>query len=106
MRRLLIVIAVLGGLVLAGSAEARGWRPDRHWHGRSSFHLGLDFLVPLYPYPTYRAPALVPAPVYQPQCFVQTTPGYWARVPWYTEPGGYTVFRDEWIPPRSAQVCR
>ncbi|MFI5339933.1 MAG: hypothetical protein ACHQ7N_08860 [Candidatus Methylomirabilales bacterium] len=108
------------GLVLAllavGVAEA--WYPHGPgpWHRgdpRTAFSFGFDFVVPLYPYPVYPAypagsypPAYVAPPVYAPQRTTYTTPGYYRQVPWYTDPGGFTTFRQEWIPPSTTQVCR
>jgi hypothetical protein len=48
----------------------------------------------------------VPPPVYVPQRTTYTTPGYYRQVPWYTDPGGFTMFRQEWVPPTTIQVCR
>lgn len=114
MKTLAIIVAsvALALLVVTGVAEA--WYPYHHWPGawhrpypRTTFSFGFNFVVPVYPYPGgYYAPVFVPPPVYAPQCTTYTTPGYYRQVPWYTEPGGFTTFRQEWIPPTTTQVCR
>ncbi len=108
----IILVALVIALLAMGVAEA--WYP---YHGpgyrpypRTTFSFGLNFVVPFYPYavypPGYYAPAYVAPPSYAPQCTTYMTPGYYRQVPWYTEPGGFTTFRQEWVPPTTTQVCR
>jgi hypothetical protein len=67
-------------------------------------------VVPVYPYPAYPAgyyaPVFVPPSVCVPRCTTYTTPGYYRQVPRYTDPGGFRMFRQEWVPPTTIQVCR
>jgi len=112
----LLLSLVLATLVV-GVAEAggpyhgyRGYRGYRPWYGyypKTTFGFGFNFLIPVYPYPPgYYAPVYAPPPVYVPQCTTYTSAGYHRQVPWYTEPGGITTFRQEWVPPTTTQVCR
>ena len=101
----ILVLVTLG----AGLAEAHGPYPaHRRWpghHPRTTFGFGLHFVVPVHPYPMgYSAPVFGPPPVYAPRCTIYSTPGYYRQVPWYTD-GGFTTFRQEWVPPSSTQVC-
>jgi len=110
---------LVAGLVLAllATGVAEAWYPHGPgpWYRpspRTTFSFGFDFVVPLYPYPVYPAypayygPVVVPPPVYVPQCTTYATPGYYRQVPWYTDPGGFTTFRQEWVPPATTQDCR
>jgi len=107
----IIVAGLILALVATGVAEA--WYPHGHgaWYGphpRTTF--GFNFVIPVYPYPAYPAgyyaPVFAPPPVYVPQCTTYSTPGYYRQVPWYTDAGGFTTFRQEWVPPATTQVCR
>jgi hypothetical protein len=109
----IIVAGLILALVATGVAEA--WHPHGHgaWYGpraRTTFGFGFNFVIPVYPYPAYPAgyyaPVFVPPPVYVPQCTTYSTPGYYRQVPWYTDAGGFTTFRQEWVPPATTQVCR
>jgi hypothetical protein len=112
---------ILAGLVLAllvtGVAEA--WYPHYGpgpWYRpspRTTFSFGFNFVIPVVPYPAYPAypagyygPVFVPPPVYVPQCTTYATPGYYRQVPWYSDSGGFTTFRQEWVPPTTTQACR
>jgi len=110
---------ILAGLVLVllATGVAEAWYPYGHssWYRpypRTTVSFGFNFVVPFYPYPVYPAypayygPVFVQPPVYMPQCTTYTTPGYYRQVPWYTGPGGFTTFRQEWVPPTTTQVCR
>ena len=107
----------IGGIVLAltlltaGLAEA--WYPypsHGYWPGpypRSRFAFGFNFVIPVFPYPpAYYDPGYIAPPRYVPRCDTYTSPGYYRQVPWYTDPGGFTTFRQEWVPPTTTQVCR
>ena len=103
----IIVAGLILALVATGVAEA--WYPHGHgaWYGpraMTTFGFGFNFVVPVYPYPAY--PAGYYAPVFVPQCATYSTPGYYRQVPWYTDAGGFTTFRQEWVPPATTQVCR
>lgn len=109
----IILVALILALLATGVAEA--WYPYGHGGGyrgrsRTTFSFGLNFVVPFYPYavypPGYYAPVYVAPPAYVPQCTTYTTPGYYRQVPWYTDPGGFTTFRQEWVPPTTTQACR
>ncbi len=61
--------------------------------------------------PRYYAPPPVyyaPAPVYvypaQPMCRDYYTEGYWRQVP-MMDAGGFTTYRNDWIPGSSQRVC-
>jgi len=109
---LLATVALV--LVAMGLAEAHGpyyvHRPRSGHHPRTTFSFGLHFVAPVHPYPPgYFTPGYAPPPVYAPPVFVPrcatyTTPGHYRQVPWYTE-GGFTTFRQEWVPPTTTQVC-
>lgn len=110
-----ILVALVLALLATGLAEA--WSPHGPgpWYRgqpRTTFGFGFSFVVPFYPYPVSPAypafypPVYVSPPVYVPQCTTYTTPGYYRQVPWYTGPGGFTTFRQEWVPPATTQVCR
>ena len=104
---LMVILALV--LLGAGLAEARGpyptHRPRHGHHPRTTFSFGLHFIAPVHPYPPrYSAPVFVPPPLYAPRCTIYSTPGYYRQVPWYTD-GGFTTFRQEWVPPSSTQVC-
>jgi len=111
--RWLIVLSFALVLLVAGLAEAHGpVYGNRPWYGhhpRTTVRFGFNFVAPLYYYPTpswYYSPVYVPPPVYVPQCTTYTTPGYYRQVPWYTDSNGFTTFRQEWVPPTTAQTCR
>ena len=104
---LMVTLALV--LLMAGLTEAHGPhyvnRPRSGHHLRTTFSVGLHFIAPVHPYPHgYYAPVYVPPPVYVPRCYTYITPGYYRQVPWYTE-GGFTTFRQEWVPPTTTQVC-
>ncbi len=114
MKRWGIILAALALAFLATRA-AEAWYPQgpgpwHRGHARTTLSFGFTFVVPVYPSPVYPrvyyAPAYVAPPVYVPQCTTYTTPGYYRQVPWYTDPGGFTTFRQEWVPPTTTQVCR
>jgi hypothetical protein len=108
--------ALVFALLAAGVADAwypHGPGPRYRSSPRTTFSLGFRFLVPVYPYaaypaypPGYYAPVYVAPPAYAPRCTTYTTPGYYRQVPWYTEPGGFTTYRQEWVPPTTTRICR
>jgi hypothetical protein len=107
----LLALPFIIGLVMLTSGGAEAWYPHHGGPDRGPrFGLDLNVVVPVAPGAYYYpAPAYVQPPVYvapPPTCYTQTTPGHYQRVPWYTEPGGITVFRDEWVPPITTQMCR
>jgi len=105
---LMVILALV--LMEAELVEAHGqypaYRRGSGHHPRTTFSFGLHFVAPVHPYPLgYSAPVFVPPPVYVPRCTIYSTPGYYRQAPWYTE-GGFTTFRQEWVPPSTTQVCQ
>ena len=113
-KRWLLMVTLAFVLLVTGLAEAHGPYPmQRPWsghHPRTAFSFDLHFVAPLHPYPHgYYAPVYVlppgyAPPVFVPRCTIYSTPGYYRQVPWYTE-GGFTTFRQEWVPPTTTQAC-
>ena len=105
---LLLSLVLVTLMVCIAEAHEPFYGYPRYGHyPRTTFSFGFNFLVPLYPYPhPYYAPAYGPPPVYVPQCTIYNAPGYYRQVPWYTEPGGITTFRQEWVPQTTTQVCQ
>ncbi len=110
----LVLVVLVVGMAEAGGPYYgyRGYRPGYGYYPRTTFSFGFNFLVPFYPYPSgnyvpgYSVPMYAPPPMYVPQCTIYNTPGTYRQVPWYTEPGGITTFRQEWVPPTTTQVCQ
>lgn len=83
----------LGAAVAPASAHWPGypWRgfPPRHYYPRPVF---------IYPPP---AVYVEPPPV----CRDVFIPGYWRQVA-VTDPGGFTTYRNEWVPGSYRRVCQ
>jgi len=112
---LLAILLVAGVSVSPASAapwdrgDRGGWREHHEFHGGPgcvgcAFVGGLvlgGVLGGVLAAPYLAAP---PPPVYSPPppaCYTQ--PGYWSQAP-YTGPGGYTMYQNVWVPPRT--VCQ
>jgi hypothetical protein len=115
MKKVAVVTALIAVLALGLSVQPASAQHHHH-HGGGNFWGGFGagaatgllfgtLAAPAYYPPAYYAPQPVymapPAPV----CQDIRTEGYWRQVP-MMDAGGFTTYRNEWVPGSFQRVCQ
>lgn len=113
MKKIAIVTALLMILSLGMAVKPADARHGGHFWGGFAAGTAAGLIVGAATAPYYYAPApmyyYAPAPAYAyppaPVCRDFHTDGYWRQTP-IMDAGGFTTYRNEWVPGSHQRVCQ